>query len=133
MRTRPALTLEDARKAMAACEAEAQKNGWRVSIAIVDDAGFPLLLTRHDGVFALSAEVAVAKARTAALTHKPSRVWEDRVKERPVYLRFPENLPIIGGVPILVEGDCVGGIGVSGVQSHEDEQIALAGVKALET
>ncbi|HEY8507899.1 MAG TPA: heme-binding protein [Steroidobacteraceae bacterium] len=131
MRTRPMLTLEDARKAMAACEAEAARNGWKVSIAIVDEAGWLMHLTRLDGVMPISAEVALGKARTAALTRRPSRFWEDRVKERPVFIKFPENLPITGGVPIMVGEDCVGAIGVSGVQSHEDEQIAIAGVAAI--
>jgi hypothetical protein len=71
------------------------------------------------------------KAKTAALTRRPTKFWEDRVKERAVFLKFPDNLPIQGGVPILYQNECVGAIGVSGVQSHEDEQIATAGVAAL--
>jgi glc operon protein GlcG len=79
----------------------------------------------------MTAEVAAAKARTAAVTRRPTKVWEDLVKDRPVFLKFPENLPIQGGVPLMHQGDCVGAIGVSGVQSHQDEQIANAGVAAL--
>jgi len=131
MRMRPALTLDDVKKALAACEAEAARNRWVVSIGIVDDAGFMLAVQRGDGAGPMTAQVAVEKGRTAALTRRPSRVWEDRVKERQVFLKFPENLPITGGVPILVDGECVGGIGVSGVASHEDEQVAMAGVKAI--
>ena len=84
-----------------------------------------------DGAGPMSAEVAAAKASTAALTRRPTKFWEDRVKERQVFLKFPDNLPIQGGVPIMHEGECVGAIGVSGVQSHEDEQVCNAGIAAL--
>jgi glc operon protein GlcG len=131
MRSKPCLTAEDAQKAMAACKAEAAKNKWNVTIAIVDDAGFLLHLERLDGAGPMTAEVAVAKARTAAVTRRPTKFWEDRVKERPAFVKFPDNLPIQGGVPILHQGDCAGAIGVSGVQSHEDEQIANAGLSAI--
>jgi len=133
MRTRPALTMDDAKKMMAACEAEAQKNAWNVSIAIVDDAGYLLNFVRMDGTGPLSSDIALAKARTAGLTRRPSQFWEERLKERAGFLKFPEILPITGGVPLMVGTDCVGGIGVSGVQSHQDEQIALAGAKALQS
>lgn len=132
MRNRPALTIDDAKNMMAACEAEAKKNGWAVTIAIVDDAGYLLNLVRLDGVGPMTAEVALGKARTAALTRRPSQFWEERIKERPSFLRFPEILPIQGGVPVMVGNDCVGAIGVSGVQSHQDEQIALTGAKAVQ-
>ncbi len=88
-------------------------------------------LERLDGAGPMTAEVAASKARTAAVTRRPTKVWEDLVKDRPAMLKFPENLPIQGGVPIMYQGDCVGAIGVSGVQSHQDEQIANAGVAAL--
>ena len=131
MRTRPAMTLTDAHQMMAACKAEAQKNNWKVAIAIVDDAGYLLLFERMDGTGPTSAEVAPGKARTAALTRRPSKFWEDRLKERPAFLNFPAGQMIQGGLPIMHQGECVGGIGVSGVQSHEDEQIAQAGINAL--
>ena len=131
MRTRPALTGADVQKLAAACKAEAAKNKWNVSIAIVDDSGFPLYLERLDGAGPMTAQVAIGKASTAAITRRPTKFWEDRVKERPVFLKFPDNLPIQGGVPIMYQNECVGAIGVSGVQSHEDEQIANAGVAAL--
>ena len=131
MRNRPALTGSDVQKLAAACKAEAAKNKWNVSIAIVDDGGFPLYLERLDGAGPMTAEVAIGKASTAAITRRPTKFWEDRVKERPVFLKFPDNLPIQGGVPIMYQNECVGAIGVSGVQSHEDEQIANAGVAAL--
>ncbi len=131
MRTKYALTSEDAHKMMAACKAEAQKNNWKVSIVIVDDAAIPLLLERLDGAGPTTAEVALGKARTAALTRQPTKLWEERVKERPAFLNFPAGLAIWGGVPIIYQGECVGAIGVSGVQSQDDEKIASAGVAAL--
>jgi glc operon protein GlcG len=131
MRTKHALTSEDAHKMMAACKAEAQKNNWKVSIVIVDDAAIPLLLERLDGAGPTTAEVALGKARTAALTRQPTKLWEERVKERPAFLNFPAGLAIWGGVPIISQGECVGAIGVSGVQSQDDEKIASAGVAAL--
>jgi glc operon protein GlcG len=131
MRSRPALTASDVLKMAAACKAEAEKNKWTVTIAVVDDAGHLLYLERLDGAGPMTAEVATSKASTAAIWRRPTKFWEDRVKDRPVFLKFPGNLPIQGGVPIMYQGDCVGAIGVSGVQSHEDEQIANAGIGAL--
>jgi uncharacterized protein GlcG (DUF336 family) len=125
------MTLADAQKMMAACKAEAQKNKWNVAIAIVDDAGYLVLFERMDGTGLTSAEVAPGKARTAALTRRPSKFWEDRVKERPAFAKFPAGQMIQGGLPIMYQGECVGAIGVSGVQSHEDEQVAQAGINAL--
>jgi glc operon protein GlcG len=116
---------------MTACKAEAAKNKWNVTIAIVDDAGFLLNLERMDGAGPMTAEVAVGKATTAAVSRRSTKFWEERVKERPSFLRFPDNLPIQGGVPVMYQGECVGGIGVSGVQSHEDEQVANAGVATV--
>jgi glc operon protein GlcG len=131
MRSKPALTAADVHEMMAACRDEAAKNKWSVTIAVVDDAGYVVHLERLDGAGPMTAEVAASKARTAAVTRRPTKMWEDLVKDRPVFLKFPENLPIQGGVPIMYQGDCVGAIGVSGVQSHQDEQIANAGVSAL--
>jgi uncharacterized protein GlcG (DUF336 family) len=131
MRNKPALTASDVQKMVAACRNEATKNTWNVTIAVVDDAGHLLYLERMDGAGPMSAEVAAGKASTAARTRRPTKFWEDRVKERPAFVKFPDNLPIQGGVPIMYQGECVGAIGVSGVQSHEDEQIANAGIAAL--
>ena len=132
MRQKPALTSSDAHKMMAACLAEAQKNKWNVAVAIVDDSGAALLLERLDGAGAISATVAIGKAQTSALTKRPSKFFEDRVKERPGFVTFPTpGVMFQGGVPIVHQGECVGAIGVSGVQSHEDEQVAQAGVNAL--
>jgi len=132
MRQKPALTSTDCHKMMAACIAEAQKNKWAVTIAIVDDSGAALLLERLDSAGAISAKVAMGKAQTSALTKRPSKFFEDRVKERPGFVTFPTpGVMFQGGVPIVHQGECVGAIGVSGVQSHEDEQVAQAGVSAL--
>jgi len=131
MRDKPCLTAADLSKAMAACKAEAERNSWKVAVAIVDDGGYLLHFDRMDGVAPISAEAAVGKARTAALTRRPSKFFEDRVKERPAFANFPAGILIQGGLPIIFRNECVGAIGVSGVQSHEDEQIAQAGVKAL--
>jgi uncharacterized protein GlcG (DUF336 family) len=131
MKSRPMLTLEDCRKISAAAEAEAVKNNWLVCIAILDDGGHLLHLVRMDGATPANAEIAVLKARTAALTRRPSKMWEDRIAAgRLAMLKMPV-LPVQGGLPIMVDGVCVGAVGVSGVQSHEDEQIAEAGIKTL--
>lgn len=132
MRTRPALTADDVHKMMAACKAEAQKNNWKVTIAIVDDSGAALLLERLDGAGPISAEVALGKARTSALTRRPTKFWEDRVNDRSAFLTFPTpGVLFQGGLPLMHQGECVGAIGVSGVQSHEDEQVAQAGAAAI--
>ena len=132
MRQKPALTSTDCHKMMAACVAEANKNKWAVTIAIVDDSGAALLVERLDGAGAISATVAMGKAQTSALTKRPSKFFEDRVKERPGFVTFPTpGVMFQGGVPIVHQGECVGAIGVSGVQSHEDEQVAQVGVNAL--
>ncbi len=131
MRSKPCLTLAEVKQMLAACEAEAVKNNWAVAISIVDDGGFLLGFARMDGAPTVSAEVSLGKARTSAMTRRPSKVFEDRVKERPAFASFPAGILIQGGLPIMHQNECVGAIGVSGVQSHEDEQIALAGIKAL--
>ena len=131
MKTRPMLTLEDCRKISAAAEAEAKKNKWNVCIAILDDGGHLLHLARMDGATPANARIAVEKGRTAAESRRSTAVWQERIKPRPEMLRMPGITPIQGGLPILVEGTCVGAVGISGVQSHEDEQIAAAGIKAL--
>ncbi len=131
MRMKPSLTSADVKRMMSASLAEAEKNKWQVTVAIVDDGGFMLALDRMDGAAVTTAEVAVGKARTAALTRRPSKFFEDRVKDRPGFLSFPAGLFIQGALPILHQDECVGAIGVSGVQSFEDEQIARAGISGL--
>ncbi len=131
MRTKPCLSLVDVKKMLAACEAEAMRNNWTVAISIVDDGGYLLGFVRMDGAGPATFEASLGKARTSGMTRRPSKVFEDRVKERPAFVTFPAGILIQGGMPIMHENVCVGGIGVSGVQSHEDEQVALAGVHAL--
>jgi uncharacterized protein GlcG (DUF336 family) len=132
MKTRSMLTLEDCRKISAAAEAEARKSNWNVCIAIVDDGGHLLHLVRMDDATPANARIAVEKGRTAAETRRSTGMWEERVKGgRLAMLKMPGVTPIQGGLPIVVDGNCVGAVGVSGVQSHEDEQIAKAGIAAL--
>ena len=131
MKTRPMLTLEDCRKITAAAEAEARKNNWNVVIAILDDGGHLLHLARMDGASPANARIAVEKGRTAAETRRSTLVWQERIAKRPELLNMPEVTPVQGGLPIMAEGRCVGAVGISGVQSHEDEQIAAAGIAAL--
>ena len=131
MRTKPCLTLGDVKTIFEACEAEAVKNRWNVAIAIVDEGAHLLGFQRMDGTGPISVEVAIGKARTSAMTKRPSKFFEDRVKDRPAFISFPAGVLIQGALPIMHQNECVGAIGVSGVQSHEDEQIALAGLNAL--
>ncbi len=131
MRTRPCLTLDDCRKIGAAAQAEARKNNWIVVVAILDDGGHLLWLERMDGATPFNAQVAMEKGRSAAVSRRTTKNWEDRIAAgRNAVLNMPV-LPVQGGVPIMVGGECVGAVGVSGVQSHEDEQIANAGIAAL--
>ncbi|MDP1532748.1 MAG: heme-binding protein [Rubrivivax sp.] len=133
MKTKPFLTLGDVRQIAAAAEAEALKNNWAVTIAIVDDGGHPLWLQRLDGAAPISAQIAPAKARTAAVGRRESRVYEEMINQgRTSFLSAPALEAMMeGGVPVLVEGHCVGAVGVSGVKSNEDALIARAGIAAL--
>lgn len=131
MRTKRALTVSDARSILTAARAEAEQRRWSVSIAVVDDGGFLLALERMDGAFPASAEIATRKAWTAAMVRLPTKALEEMVKERPALVAFTGQLRVQGGLPIQVEGECVGAVGVSGVASHEDEQVARVGIAAL--
>ncbi len=131
MRTKPCLTSADVKKMLAACEAKAAENNWAVAISVVDEGGFLLGFQRMDGAPVISAEVSMGKARTSAMTKRPSKFFEDRVKERPAFANFPAGILIQGAVPLIHQSECVGAIGVSGVQSHEDEQVAQAGASVL--
>ena len=131
MRNKMCLTAADAQKIVAACKLEAEKNHWNVSIAVVDDGGFLVHLERLDGAVGQSAGIATLKAQTAAMARTPTKALEDVVKERPATGNFPGRLAVQGGVPIMHQGECVGAVGVSGVKSFEDEQIAKAGLGAL--
>ncbi|WP_127997562.1 GlcG/HbpS family heme-binding protein [Piscinibacter defluvii] len=133
MNSKPVLALDDVKRIAAAAEAEALKNQWAVSIAIVDDGGHLLWLQRLDGAAPVSAHIAPGKARTSALGRRESRVYEEMINQgRTSFLSAPGLEALLeGGVPILVDGHCIGAVGVSGVKSSEDAQIAKAGIAAL--
>jgi len=133
MQSKPVLTLEDVKKIAAAAEAEAVKNNWAVTIAIVDDGGHLLWLQRMDGVAPISSHIAPAKAKTAALGKRESRIYEELINNgRVSFLSAPEIEGMLeGGVPVIYEGHCVGAVGVSGVKSIEDAQVAKAGIAAM--
>ncbi len=133
MKQKPFLSLDDVKRIAAAAEAEAVAHGWSVSIAIVDDGGHLLWLQRLDGAAPISAQIAPAKAHTAALGRRESKIYEDMINQgRMSFLSAPGLSGLLeGGVPIVVDGFCVGAIGVSGVKSTEDAQIGRAGIAAL--
>ena len=131
MRQKFSLTSAEASAIVTAAKLEAVKNNWKVSIAVVDEGGYLIHLERMDGATLASPEIATMKARTAALSRVPTKFLEDVTKERTATIMFPGRLPVQGGLPILYEGECVGAVGVSGVKSPEDEQIASAGLGAL--
>ncbi len=132
MKTKPWLTLEDAQRIAAAAEAEARSHQWAVVIAICDDGGHLVLLHRLDGVAPISSTIAPAKARAAALGKRETKLYEDMINQgRAAFLSAPLDGMLEGGVPIIVDGYVVGAIGVSGVKSSEDAQIAKAGVAVL--
>jgi glc operon protein GlcG len=133
MKTKPTLELADVKAIAAAAEAEALKNHWPVAIAIVDDGGHLLWLQRLDGAAPISAHIAPAKANTAALGRRESKVYEEVINGgRYSFLSAPDLKGMLeGGVPIVKDGQCLGAVGVSGVKSPEDAQIARAGIAAL--
>jgi len=133
MKHKPYLSLDDVKRMAAAAEAEALAHQWAVTIAIVDDGGHLLWLQRLDGAPAVSAQIAPAKAHTAALGRRESKVYEDIINQgRVSFLSAPGLSGLLeGGVPVLVDGHCIGAVGVSGVKSSEDAQIARAGIAAL--
>ena len=133
MNTKPFLSLADVKLVAAAAEAEALAHQWIVTIAIVDDGGHLLWLQRLDGAAPISSHIAPAKARTAALGRRESRVYEEMINQgRISFLSAPVLEGMLeGGVPVMVDGQCVGAVGVSGVKSNEDAQIARAGIAAL--
>ncbi len=133
MKSKPVLELADIKKLAAAAEAEAATHGWAVSIAVVDDGGHLLYLQRLDGAAAISAHIAPAKARTAALGRRDSKVYEDMINGgRQSFLSVPVLDGMLeGGVPIMKDGQCLGAVGVSGVKSQEDARVAIVGITAL--
>ncbi len=132
MQHKPVLTHDDVARALEFARTEAQNHQWAVTIAIVDDGGHPLALQRLDGCAPVSAYIAMEKARTAAMGRRPSQAYEEMINSgRTSFLSVPLTAMLEGGVPIVVDGHVVGAIGVSGVKSSEDTQIAMAGVASI--
>lgn len=133
MKNTTELEFADVQKIAAAAQAEALKQQWAVTIAIVDAGGHLLSLQRLDGAAALSAHVAAAKARSAAVGRRETKGFEDMINGgRTAFLSAPFIDGMLeGGVPILHHGQCIGAVGVSGVKASEDAQVAQAGIAAL--
>ena len=133
MKTKPVLELADVKAILNAAEAEAAANNWAVSIAVVDDGGNLLAMVRRDGAAPVSAHISCAKARTAALGRRDTKGYEDMINQgRFAFLSAPDIDGLLeGGLPILKDGHCLGAVGVSGVKSTEDAQVARAGIAAL--
>lgn len=133
MKSKATLEMSDVKALVAAAEVEALKNNWAVTIAVVDDGGHLLWLQRLDGAAPVSAHIAPAKAHTAALGRRESKIYEDVINQgRTSFLSAPTIAGMLeGGVPIVKDGQCIGAVGVSGVKSNEDAQIAKAGIAAL--
>ena len=131
--TRPTLTLDAAKLAMAACEAEALRGGWKVVIAVVDEGGHPILVQRLDGAQWSSIDTAVGKARAATAWKRPTRLLEESINGgRTAFVSISQGMALLqGGVPIELGGVLIGAIGVSGVKASDDEIVAMAGVRAL--
>lgn len=131
MRMKPALTLDDAKKLLEAAEDEARRNKWEVVIAILNDGGRIVAVHRMDGARPGNDQIAIAKATTSAMTCRPSAVWERWIEDRhKAYITFP-FIAAQGGLPIIIDGDIVGAIGVSGVKSIQDEQIAMFAIRKV--
>jgi uncharacterized protein GlcG (DUF336 family) len=132
MLSKPVLTLEDAKRIATAAEAEARKNDWRVVIAVVDDGGHLLYLQRSYETQFGSVETAIMKAHAAIAFQRPTKTSEDAVLSgRLIHLALPGVIPAEGGVPLVRDGIVIGAIGISGVRSVQDGQVAAAGVNAL--
>jgi len=130
--TKRTLTLEAARKVAAAAEAEARKNNWNVAVAVVDDGGQLVLFQRLDGTKLVAIDIAVRKARTAVYFQSETKALEEEVtKGRTALLPIDGFMPLEGGIPLIVDGQLIGAIGVSGVTGEQDAQCAQAGAKAL--
>ena len=131
MKSRVALEIEDVQAALDAAKAEALKNSWAVSIAVVDDGGHPLGFLRLNEAAPVTAQIASGKARTAALARRESKFYEDVVKNGRTAFLSTDLTTLEGAVPVMVAGQCVGSVGVSGVKADQDAQIAAAGVQAI--
>ncbi|OIR19820.1 hypothetical protein GALL_07040 [mine drainage metagenome] len=133
MKQKNCLTLADAKIIASGCESEALERGWAVAIAIVDDGGHPMWLQRLDDAPLTSTDIAIGKARTAALGRRTSKAYEDMVSNgRVAVMSMPGDLTFLeGGEPVMIDGEVVGAVGVSGVKSAEDAQVARAGIGVL--
>ncbi len=128
---KPALTLDDAKKLLAAAEEEATRQGWEVVISVLNDGGRIIALHRMDGARPGNDDISLGKANTAAMTARPSGVWERWIQnDHKAYATFG-LLAAAGGVPIIVDGHLVGAMGVSGVKAVQDEQIALHAINTV--
>ncbi|MCE8042016.1 GlcG/HbpS family heme-binding protein [Billgrantia desiderata] len=132
MKTKPVLTLNDVNAILDAAQKEAEANGWAVTIAVADDGGHLLGLRRLDGAAPMTPDVATQKARSAALGRKETQVFEEMINGgRNAFLSAPLSGLLTGGVPVLVDGEVAGTVGVSGVKPDQDVQIAKAGIAAV--
>ena len=132
MLSKPVLTVTETTRILDAARAEAEKNKWAVAIVLADDGGHPLALLRLDGAAPSTAYIATEKARTAALGRRETKVYEDMINNgRTAFLSAPLQGTLEGGVPVIVDGQVVGAVGVSGVKSEQDAQIAKAAIQAL--
>jgi glc operon protein GlcG len=132
MLSKPVLTISETTQILEAARAEAEKNKWAVAIAVVDDGGHLLGLLRLDGSAPLSSYIATEKARTSALGRRESKQYEDMINNgRTAFLSAPLQGTLEGGVPVIVDGQVVGAVGVSGVKANEDAQIAKAGIQGI--
>ena len=133
MKIKKSLTLADVKIIAAGCESEAQRNNWAVTIAIADDGGHLMWLQRLDDAPLTSMQIATGKAHTSALGRRPTKVYADRISGgEVVVLSMPGGLTFLeGGEPVVVDGEIVGAVGVSGVKSAEDAQIARVGINTF--
>ena len=125
------ITLEGAKRMMAAAEAEARKNNWNVAIAILDAGGNLIMFQRLDDTQSASVNIAMGKARTALSFKRPTKLIEEMAASRPVFLAVEGVTPLQGGLPVIIDGKVIGAVGVSGVKSAEDEQVAQAAIDVL--
>ena len=132
MQHKSVLSQTEVAQILQAARSEAQQQGWAVAIAVVDDGGHPLALERLDGCAPIGAYIATEKARSAAIGRRETKGYEDMVNGgRSAFLSAPLITSREGGVPVLVDGQVVGAVGVSGVKAEQDAQVAKAGIAAL--
>ncbi|MGI4983772.1 MAG: heme-binding protein [Janthinobacterium lividum] len=132
MKSKLILGVEEVQAILAAARTEAESHQWVVTIAVVDDGGHPLGLLRLDGCAPVSAYISTEKARTAALGRRESRIYEESINQgRTAFVSAPLTAMLEGGVPVVIDGHVIGAVGVSGVKSEQDAQIAKAGIASL--